>query len=67
MGKTESCLIEELTIGIRSQTLLQLKILVRRRPDLLITHLTLPMPIVERILDLAGKAKVDIVLNAAPA
>lgn len=36
-------------------------------PDLLISHLALPLRVVEQILDTAGKAGIDILLNAAPA
>lgn len=35
--------------------------------DLLISHLALPLQIVEQILETAGKAKIEILLNAAPA
>ena len=35
--------------------------------DLLISHLAIPLKIVEQILETAGKANVEIVLNAAPA
>lgn len=38
-----------------------------QRPDVLISHLALPLPVVEQILETAGKAGIDVVLNAAPA
>jgi ribokinase len=38
-----------------------------QRPDLLISHLALPIRVVEQILETAGSAGIDIVLNAAPA
>lgn len=38
-----------------------------RKPDLLIFHLTLPLPVIYQILETAGEAGVDILLNAAPA
>jgi ribokinase len=37
------------------------------KPDLLIFHLTLPLPVVYQILETAGEAGIDILLNAAPA